>query len=157
MDWNGWNHYRFVSTWRLGASPADVYRVLRDTDAYPMWWPEVRAVRRVDDRRAEMVVRSLLPYDLVFVVEEERRDPAAGVLEARMTGDLEGFSRWTITSAGDGARAVFEERVEARKELLRRLAVVARPAFQANHALMMHHGRQGLGVYLAGFQAASRD
>jgi uncharacterized protein YndB with AHSA1/START domain len=153
MDWNA---YRFVSTWRLGASPGDVYRVLKDVDSYPLWWPEIRCVRRLDDRRAELAARSLLPYDLVFVTEESRQDPAAGVLEASMTGDLEGFSRWTVTSAGDGTRAVFEEQVVARKELLRRLAYVARPAFQANHALMMLHGRRGLGVYLAGFQAASR-
>ena len=151
-----WNHYRFVSTWRLGASPADVYQVLHDTESYPLWWPEVRAVRRLDERRSELVVRSVLPYDLVFVTEEARQDPAAGVLEARMSGDLEGFSRWTITPTGDGTRAVFEEQVDARKELLRKLALVARPAFRANHALMMHHGRRGLGVYLAGYQAGAR-
>lgn len=155
-DPESWNHYHFVSTWRLGASPAEVFAVLRDMESYPLWWPEVRSVRRLDEARAELVVRSLLPYDLVFVAAEARRDEAAGVLEATMSGDLEGFSRWTVSPAGDGTRAVFEERVEARKELLRRLAAVARPAFRANHALMMWHGRRGVGVYLAGFQAGAR-
>ena len=51
---------------------------------------------------------------------------------------------------------MFEEQVDARKEPLRKLALVARPAFRADHALMMHHGRQGLGVYLAGYQSVAR-
>ncbi len=157
-----WNRYRFISTWHLDAPPDVVYRALKVTDDYPLWWPEVRRVRRIDDQRAEMVVRSLLPYDLTFIAEEARQDQQAGVLEATMSGDLDGFSRWTLSADteadgdGDGTRAVFEEEVVARKALLRRSAVLARPAFRANHALMMRHGRQGLRVYLAGYRAASR-
>ena len=130
--------------------------MLRDSGDYPRWWPEVRLVRRIDDRRTEMVIRSVLPYELRFVAQQERQDPAAGVLEVSMSGDLEGFSRWTLSASGDGTRAVFEEDVVARKALLRRLAVVARPAFRANHALMMRHGKQGLRAYIAGYRAASR-
>jgi uncharacterized protein YndB with AHSA1/START domain len=150
------NHYRFVSTWELDAPPDVVYSVLQNTEDYPKWWPEVRRVRRIDDRRAEMAVRSLLPYDLVFVTEESRQDPEARVLEAAMAGDLGGFSRWTLAPAGLGTRAVFEEDVIAHKALLRRLALVARPAFRANHTLMMRHGREGLRTYLAGYRAATR-
>ena len=50
--------------------------------------------------------------------------------------------------------AVFEEEVTATKALLRYLAPVARPAFRANHTLMMRHGQAGLRVYLAGYAAA---
>lgn len=95
------------------------------------------------------MVRSALPYDLRFRSTRSREDPVAGVLEGAMTGDLDGFSRWTVTATAGGAEAVFEEEVVARKPLLRRLALVARPGFVANHAVMMRAGRLGLHVYLA--------
>lgn len=150
------NHYRFHSVWRLNAPPEEVYRVLRDIDRYPLWWPEVRSVDRVDDGTVRIVARSFLPYDLSFLSTASRQDPRAGVLETAMRGDLEGFSRWTIAADGAGTRAVFAEEVTARKRLLRSLALIARPFFQLNHAVMMRHGRRGLPVYLAGYQAGAR-
>jgi hypothetical protein len=44
--------------------------------------------------------------------------------------------------------AVYEQRVEVRRPLLRWLAVPARPFFRANHALMMAAGRRGLERWL---------
>ena len=150
-----WNHYRFVSVWDLDAPPEAVHRVLSDIDSYPLWWPEVRQVNRIDDNSVQIVVRSLLPYDLVFAANQSRPDPGGCVLETAMHGDLDGFSRWTLSARPAGTRAVFEEDVVARKSLLRRLAVIARPLFRANHAVMMRHGREQLGVYLAGYRAGA--
>ncbi len=141
--------YRFRTSWQLHSSPLDVYGALEDIQNYPSWWPEVRSVRQIDDESGEVLCRSLLPYDLRFVIRQSRRDSVANVLEASMTGDLEGFSRWTITETPSGSNAVFEEEVVANKELLRRLAVVGRPAFRINHTLMMRHGNRGLATYLA--------
>jgi hypothetical protein len=143
-------HYRFATAWQVDVAPGTVFRALRDVDDYPAWWPQVRRVDRVDDETYDYVVRSLLPYDLVFRSTRSVDDPVAGVLQAAMTGDLDGFSRWTVTPAGSGSRVLFEEDVVARKALLRRLALVARPAFSANHALMMTAGGRGLRAYLAG-------
>ncbi|WP_377267293.1 SRPBCC family protein [Peterkaempfera sp. SMS 1(5)a] len=147
------NHYRFAHGWELPAPPGDVLAVLEDVARYQEWWPEIRRARRLDDHRGELTVRSLLPYDLVFTVEESRRDVAAGVLEAAMTGDLEGWSRWTVTPRPGGSLALFEEDVRPTRPLMRRLALPARPVFTANHALMMRSGRRGLRIYLAGFAA----
>ena len=94
----------------------------------------------------------MLPYNLVFESIQDRRDPDEGVLEARLVGDLDGFSRWTNPLIAI-VTAVFEEEVTATKALLRYLAPVARPAFRANHTLMMQHGQAGLRVYLAGYTA----
>jgi Polyketide cyclase / dehydrase and lipid transport len=152
-----WNRYRFFTTWHLDASVHDVLRVLEDVAAYPLWWPEVRRVEAYDDRTANMVIRSLLPYDLAFVARQSRRDPQAGVLEVSMHGDLEGFSRWTVTPDGSGARAAFEEDVIARKALLRRFAAPARPIFRANHAVMMRSGQRGLRARLADDNVAIRS
>ena len=148
------HRYRFRSIWPADASPEDAYRALREVADYPAWWPEVRTATRVDASTYDLVCRSLLPYDLAFRTVRSREDPRSRVLEARMTGDIEGFSRWTITASGRGATLVFEEEVEARKALLRRVGAVARPAFVANHALMMRHGRAGLRAYLAGLRRA---
>jgi uncharacterized protein YndB with AHSA1/START domain len=149
------NRYKFVTTWQFDAPVGDVFTVLADLAAYPRWWQEVREVRRVDDTSARLVIRSFLPYDLAFTSRQTRRDANAGVLEVDMRGDLDGFSRWTITAAGAGrTRAVFEEEVVARKALLRRLAFIARPAFRINHTVMMRHGQRGLAVYLAGYEAS---
>lgn len=149
------NFYRFRSVWRLEATPNEVYLALERLEDYPTWWPEVRQIERLDDDAAKLTCRSILPYDLVFVTRQARRDPQEFVLEAAMTGDLEGFSRWTIASNGNGrgTQATFDEEVVTNKEMLRKLARVARPAFKANHTLMMHHGRRGLATYLAGFRA----
>ena len=80
---------------------------------------------------------------------ERVRDPGAGVLEIAMRGDLAGWARWTVRARGGGTRAVFEQDVEVRKPLLRRLALLGRPLFLANHALMMRAGRRGLAAWLA--------
>ncbi len=145
-----WTHYRFRSLWHLAAPPDDVYGALADAEHYPLWWPQVREVTPVDDVTGIIRIRSVLPYDLVFTAREERRDPDAGVLEIAMTGDVDGWARWTLTPAGTGTRARYDQEVHVTKPLLRRLAVPGRPAFRANHALMMRAGRRGLAAHLRG-------
>jgi hypothetical protein len=150
------NFYVFRSEWAISAPIDDVYVALADLGDYPSWWPEVRTVRQVSDEGFELVCRSLLPYDLVFSSRQTRRDPDARVLEAALHGDLDGFSRWTISATSDGCLAVFDEEVTAQKALLRRLGRVARPAFEANHTLMMRHGRRGLRTFVAGMRLGRR-
>ena len=74
-----------------------------------------------------------------------------------MRGDLDGFSRWTLDPERAGTMATFEEEVIARRKSMRRLAMVARPFFRWNHAVMMRHGRRGLGIYLAGYRAGAQQ
>ncbi|MFB7555189.1 SRPBCC family protein [Streptomyces brevispora] len=143
-----WNHYRFMSVWDFVAPPGAVYQLLERAEQYPRWWPQVREVTPVDDTSGTTRIRSLIPYDLVITFRERRRDPLAGVLEVALTGDLEGWARWTVTRHGAGSRATYEQEVEVRKRLLRVLAVPGRPVFRANHALMMRAGRRGLAARL---------
>ena len=120
---------------------------------YPLWWPQVRSVTPLGDLTFELVCRSSLPYELRFTTTQAVRDPETRVLEATMAGDLEGFSRWTITVGANGTSATFAEEVVATKALLRRLELIARPAFKANHTRMMRDGERGLRTYLAGYRA----
>jgi uncharacterized protein YndB with AHSA1/START domain len=143
-----WNHYRFRTLWTLPAPPAPVYEALERADDYPRWWRQVREVSRLDDTSGVVRIRSVLPYDMTFTAREVRRDPAAGVLEIALSGDMEGWARWTVTPDGAGARVRYDQVVDVRKPLLRRLAVPCRPAFRVNHRLMMRTGARGLARHL---------
>ncbi|MGK5734064.1 SRPBCC family protein [Streptomyces sp. URMC 124] len=145
------HRYRFHGAWPLAAPPDAVYAQLEAVEGYPAWWPQIREVHRADAATGTARVRSFLPYDLTVAVRARRHDPAARVLEIAMTGDIEGWARWTVLPSGPaGCAARFEQDVEARKPLLRRLALPARPLFVANHAWMMRAGRRGLRALLAG-------
>ncbi|TQJ47766.1 MULTISPECIES: SRPBCC family protein [Streptomyces] len=143
-----WTRYRFRSLWALPAPPARVYDALERAEDYPRWWRQVREVNQVDAATGVIRVRSLLPYDLTFTAREVRRDAAAGVLEIAMTGDIDGWARWTVTAVGSGTLARYEQVVQVNKPLLRRIAVPGRPVFRLNHRLMMRAGRRGLAAYL---------
>jgi hypothetical protein len=86
-------HYVFQSIWSVEASFDDVCAVLADVESYPAWWPEIHRVRALGDGRFEMVARSLLPYELRFVSEERLGRSGRGVIDAALSGDLEGFAR----------------------------------------------------------------
>ncbi|MFJ9177254.1 SRPBCC family protein [Streptomyces sp. NPDC102360] len=146
-----WNQYRFRSVWELPAPPGAVYAVLERAEEYPRWWPQVRSVTPLDGSATSgvAVFRSFLPYKLHITARETRRDPAAGVLEIAMTGDLAGWARWSLREReGGGTVAVYDQEVEVSKPLMRRFAVVGRPVFLANHAWMMRGGRRGLAAYV---------
>ncbi|MCX4760657.1 SRPBCC family protein [Streptomyces sp. NBC_01275] len=144
-----WTHYRFLSLWALPAPPAVVYAALERAEDYPLWWRQLREVHRIDDTTGAVRIRSLLPYDMTFTARAVRRDPAAGVLEIAVSGDIVGWARWTVTpDDGGGTLARYEQTVEVNKPLLRRFAVPGRPVFRANHWLMMRAGRRGLAAYL---------
>ncbi|MEU6842486.1 SRPBCC family protein [Streptomyces sp. NPDC046716] len=144
-----WNRYRFRSVWLLPAPPAAVFAVLEKADEYPAWWPQVRSVTPLNDISGVAVFRSFLPYELTVVARERRHDPAGGVLEIGLSGDLDGWARWTLRARPfGGTRAVYEQEVEVRRPLMRRFAVPGRPVFLANHAWMMRGGRRGLTALL---------
>lgn len=139
----------FRSEWsQLPAPPERVYAVLAAVEDYPQWWPQVRRARRLDATSGELTCRSLLPYDLVFVMHQELEDPDSLVLRARMTGDLNGAGQWTIAADGDGARAIFDEDVSVGSGLLRAAGRLFRPALKFNHDRMMRAGEAGLRAHL---------
>ncbi|HEY8655840.1 MAG TPA: SRPBCC family protein [Candidatus Limnocylindria bacterium] len=147
----GEHRYHFVSHWTAAAPGAAAYAALHAVSRYPTWWPEVKMVRKLDADRFWLRTRSILPYDLSFSLDRQIADPAAGVLEAMLRGDLEGRIRWTIEPAAGGCRITFDEDVVTNKTALHALAPIARPAFVANHGLMMAHGQAGLRTFLSGY------
>ncbi|MGH3437386.1 MAG: SRPBCC family protein, partial [Sciscionella sp.] len=144
-----WNEYRFHGEWSVPVPVATAFEVLADLGEYPTWWREVRSISKVDEDCAELVCRSRLPYDLVFRASHDRKDEAAGVLRARLTGDLDGYCGWVITAGEATTTLTWEQHVVVTKPLLRALAPIARPVLKANHELMMRSGRRGLRAYLS--------
>ena len=141
--------YRFRSVWRLRESAADVFGVVTDPGTYPLWWPDIHGVGRIDDDTAEVVCRSVLPYSLVFRLHRAEQDEHAGHLLVGMTGDLEGYCRSTVVSGDDSVTLEITQEVVVNKRLLRMLAPVANPVFRANHAMMMWRGQRGLRRFLS--------
>jgi hypothetical protein len=148
-------HYLFKSVWDVRAPLPDVMAVLSDLESYPAWWPEIREVRRHGEGRFAVVARSLLPYELRFLSEPAPGQPAPGIIDARLSGDLEGTVRWTVEEADGVCRLVYDQEVTTHKRLLNLTAPLARPAFKVNHSLMMRHGQAGLRTFMAGHARAA--
>ncbi|MEC3974080.1 SRPBCC family protein [Amycolatopsis sp. H20-H5] len=141
--------YRFRSVWSLAAEPSAVFGAVVDLAEYPRWWSDVRSVRQVDEDTAELVCRSRLPYALVLRMHRDEQDERAGLMRVRLSGDLEGVLAGRVLGAGRDTSLEITQEVTATKPLLRRLDVIGRPLFRANHALMMRRGQRGLRSYLA--------
>lgn len=151
------HRYHFVSRWTVDAPAAAAYAAVYEVVRYPAWWPEVKEAKQLDEGHLWMRTRSVLPYDLTFALERTIADRGAGILEATLTGDLEGVIRWTIAPTDSGCLITFDEDVVTNKATLNALAPLVRPAFRANHALMMAHGQAGLRTFLAGYALARRE
>jgi hypothetical protein len=150
----GLSDYRFREHWHLPAGADAVYDVLVDLATYPQWWPQVLSVDGIDDDGARLVCRSMLPYSLRFDALRGREDRIAGVLEARLVGDLVGWSRWTVLPHPRGTELQYEQHVTTPRRHLRWLSPVARPALLLNDAWMMRGGRRGLESRLTGAPGA---
>ncbi|MCE7001830.1 polyketide cyclase [Kibdelosporangium philippinense] len=146
---HGANRYQFSSVWTLPVKAGDVFDVVTDPGTYPLWWPDIHGVGRIDDDTAEVVCRSVLPYELTFRLHRAEQDLAQGRMLVGMTGDLEGFCRSTVVARPRGVTLQITQEVVVNKRLLRMLAPVARPVFRANHWAMMRRGQQGLRRFLS--------
>lgn len=136
--------YTFRTTWRADASAFNAFTVLADIEGYPRWWPEIKEVRRVDETRVDVHIRAALPYSLHVRLHKEIEDRQTGILRTRLTGDLEGWSNWSIVALGTGCILRFDEEVVTTKPIMNALAPVAGPLFRLNHSVMMRHGERGL-------------
>ena len=127
--------FTFSGTWQV-AAPADrVQEVLHDLEHYPEWWPQVRAVAKIDDDRARVLCRSTLPYTLDLVLTAVHREQH--VLETTIDGDLTGWVRWRIGPEHPGTRLEFEQEVVVTSRILTALASVTRVPLRWNHHRMM--------------------
>ena len=126
--------FEFRDSWTVAASRERVHTLLVDLEHYPDWWPQVRAVAKIDDDNAWVRCRSTLPYTLDLLLTAIHREP--DLLETTVGGDLVGSVRWRLTDEGEGTRLDYEQEVVVRHRLLSAVAPL-RPLLVWNHARMM--------------------
>ena len=138
--------YEFRGSWTVPAPLEDVREAVVDLEHYPEWWPQVRAVAKVGPDTARVLCRSALPYTLDLVLDAVSRETP--VLEVAVSGDLDGWVRWTLAPDGDGTRTEFAQEV-AVSGALAAASYVARPLLRWNHHRMMRGCEAGLRLRLA--------
>ncbi|MCR1784549.1 SRPBCC family protein [Nocardioides carbamazepini] len=136
--------FAFSDAWVVAAPVAEVAATLVDLEHYPRWWPQVRAVAKLGPDTARVRCRSTLPYTLDLVLDAVSRTPP--VVEVAISGDLDGFARFTLTTVGSGTRLDFAQEVTVRGALAL-ASYAARPLLVWNHRRMMAGCRAGLSVW----------
>ena len=154
--------YSFVTIWRIEAPIEQVYDAIRDSLAWPTWWPAVTAVKPVrsgdpvtglgDVRR--YACKGRLPYKLWFNLRVSRVEPP-NVLGGVASGELVGNGLWTLSQDGPTLTTVrYDWNVETTRWWMNVLAPLAGPIFRANHDFVMSSGLEGL-TRLLGVRAIS--
>jgi hypothetical protein len=156
------NEYHFVTVWQIHTTAGEISAVLGDAPALARWWPSVYlAVDEVspgDERGLGKVVdlhtKGFLPYTLRWQFTVTASEPPSGFsIEAR--GDFVGRGIWTLRQeAGLGdpggplTSVTYDWLVIAEKGVLKRLSLVMRPIFKANHHWAMARGEESLKIEL---------
>ncbi len=134
--------FAFAEDWHVPHPPAAVLGVLVDVEHYPAWWPQVVGCLKLGEGEGIVLCRSTLPYTLELHTTEAVRTEQ--VLEARLSGDLDGWVRWRVSPEGSGTRVHFAQEVVVTDPRLRLAAYVGRPVLRWNHARMLAGARRGL-------------
>lgn len=146
--------FEFRHEWRLRFDEPRVYAALADVDRYPLWWPQIRSINRLDERSGHALVRSLLPYTMDLLLTREVEDPVERVLRVRIDGDLEGWSEWRLEAVSGTPEPLtlvhYTQEARVTATGLSRLVPVSGPVLRANHTWMMRWGELGLRAYLGG-------
>jgi hypothetical protein len=163
------NQYHFITDWRIAATPQEITDVLSDAAGLARWWPSVYLTVKVtepggDDGVGQVVelwTKGFLPYTLRWRFRITRSDPPHG-FELEALGDFDGRGIWTLTPeteppdpAGPKTVVTYDWLVIAQKGILKRLSVVMKPVFAANHRWAMARGEESLALELAGRPAAT--
>jgi hypothetical protein len=128
--------FTFDRWWDFAPPPDALWSTLSHTDEYPGWWSWLRefdAEGLHDGAIARCVIRAPLPYALRFTVHVAQAVKPE-LVDTVIHGDLEGPARLEIAPSADGgSRARLTWSLHLRDPVLRRIAVVGRPAMSWAH------------------------
>jgi uncharacterized protein YndB with AHSA1/START domain len=156
------NEYKFLTHWRVRATPEQVYELISDPLDYPRWWSAVylktEQLTPADadgiGRRIRYHTKGWLPYTLRWEsCSTEAVRPHR--IAIRASGAFDGRGIWTLEPDGDFVKVTFDWQLRADKPLLRYLSFLLKPIFAANHVWAMARGEQSLCLELARRQAAT--
>jgi hypothetical protein len=147
------NDYHFFTQWKApGATIDEVYAVIGDVEALPVWWPsvylEVTPVPGTGKaqgigRQFDLLTKGWLPYTLRWrFTLLEVHPPHGSTIGA--SGDFDGRGIWSFVPAKDGVDIYFDWRLVADKPLLRNLSWLFKPLFALNHQWAMTQGQVSL-------------
>lgn len=136
--------FHFENTWRVDASPTQVWSVLSDVDSWPQWWPGLPVAVPVDDRivpgsRADIQVESPIGVTLSFGIELQDTGPPRFV-SFSATGDLRGTGVWSLEQMGPITTISSVWCVTTSRLSIRML----RPVATWMHSRVMRAGHRGL-------------
>lgn len=150
--------YRFVTVWRLQAPIDQVFAEIDDAEAWPTWWPNVRAVEPLErtgpdkiGARFRTTFVGKLPYELRFDLRVTDREPPTSLVGVA-TGELEGTGEWTLWTEEDWTvvRYVWSIRTTARWMNLVGPLPFVDEIFRLNHHAVMRSGLVGIRHRLGG-------
>ena len=142
--------YRLFTTWRIAAPLAQVFDAILHSLRWPEWWPGAELVEEIEPGNADGIGsirryswKGRLPYRLGFCARATRIETPR-VLEAVVTGDLDGTGRWMF-SFEDGITTVhYEWHVRTTKPWMNAVAPFTRGVFTRNHHALMRKGGEAL-------------
>jgi uncharacterized protein YndB with AHSA1/START domain len=153
--------YSFVTIWKIDAPIETVYEAIRDSLAWPKWWPQVPSVTEIStgDERGigtvrRYVFKGKLPYTLAFDLRVDTIE-APTKLGGTASGELAGTGLWTLTEDAPGLTTVrYDWNVRTTRWWMNLLAPLAGGVFRSNHDYVMSGGLEGL-TRLLGVKAIS--
>jgi hypothetical protein len=148
--------YHFVTHWRVESTPEEVYGIIDNAPELKRWWPSVYLdVVELEPGDAQGVgklislfTKGWLPYTLRWQFRIVEKVPGERiVLEA--WGDFVGRGIWMFAKDGEWVDVTYDWEIRAEKPLLRRLSLLLKPVFAANHRWAMVKGEESLKLELA--------
>ena len=150
--------YRFVTVWRLEAPIDRVFAEIDAVEAWPEWWPMVKAVERLEDGGADGLgaVHRLnfvgkLPYRLQFDMRVTQREPPTSIV-GHATGELDGIGDWSLHEEGSTTVVRYVWAIRTTRPWMNLLAPLpfVDGIFRFNHHAVMRNGLHGLRRRLGG-------
>ncbi|WP_247869680.1 SRPBCC family protein [Herbaspirillum sp. ST 5-3] len=142
--------YRLVAVWHIAAPLQHVFDTIFDSLQWPAWWPGADAVEHCAEGDANgigsvrrYIWKGKLPYRLRFDACATRIVPL-NVLEASVSGDLEGIGRWTFSHHDDITTVHYEWHVHTTRLWMNLAAPAVRSVFASNHHALMQQGAEAL-------------
>jgi hypothetical protein len=158
------NEYHFTTHWRVPGTVEEIADILGDAPGLTRWWPsvylDVQETKPGDEnglgKEVSLYTKGWLPYTLCWQFRvTESNYPNGFAIEA--WGDFVGRGEWTLHQDGDWVDVTYDWQVRADKPLLRRLSVLLKPIFAANHRWAMARGEESLRLELARRSVAEHE
>ena len=143
--------YHFASEWHFKVTANRVWDAVKDVEAIPDWWPDIKKARVKGDHKIiekgsiiEVTVKSLFS-DLNLTLEIIRIQPNKE-LRFISSGDLEGCALWTLKQEENITKARLIWDVVTTSRLLNFLGLFLKPLLIWKHDRVMDAGYKALKI-----------